>query len=189
METYSIHVYEGKRQRECGKCVHKRGNDRKSSDAQCIYCDCDCSTTLADYVCSTSLPHSLPIYENCILTIAHCNRPANVVPNPSTFFFCFILSVCLFIFLHFFFLETFPSICSTSIHIQCVTFDFFLPIVRFFFSSYFYPYLFFMRSIYFLVHCMWIKGNILFCQSYTKCYIDVICIIAWVSHSEIENHS
>lgn len=101
-------------------------HELRCSTDLCCDCDCDCCSGIAIAIaiarlCSLDIItsfSSLPIYENCILTIAHCNRPANVVSNPLNI---------LFIQISFFFIlfsKTFPSICSTSIHIECVTFVF-----------------------------------------------------------------
>lgn len=123
--------------------------------------------------CSMSL---LSMYENCILTIVHCNRPANVVPNPTNILFTVI----------FFFAQHFPSICSTSIHIQCSIF--------FVLFHFFYQFLFmrkiwicsFFCSLSLLMHADW-KG-IFYFVNHIQNGIDAICIIAWISHREIENH-
>lgn len=135
-----------------------------------------------------SLLHSLRIYENYILTIAHCKRPANVVPNPSNILFIqiffrlflfkrfrqyvrllFIYSMCNVLFFFFSCISSFFFLVR-SISFYAWGFFFWIFCVRFFFL-----YIFRWKGIFYFVN-------------HTENGIDVICIIAWVSHREIENH-
>lgn len=123
---------------------------------------------MPDYVCSTSLHHSLPIYENCILTIAHCNRPANVASNPLNILFIQIfftpnISVNMFDFysyrmcnVQFFFsYSLFISLIFVCVP-SCLLFHPFLFMRKTFFSFYFFPF------------------DIIFCRSYVYfiCYME-----------------